>query len=68
MGTVGRSQIPAGDDVLIRSTTSRASSLAALIAAAADVFALACTDAVVHADTLGDAPAYVDLCPTAVRS
>ncbi len=59
--------LPAGDDVLIRSTTSRAAHIGPLCAAAADVFALACVDAIGHATTLGDAPAYLDLCPSAAR-
>lgn len=52
---------------LVRSATSRAIELNALCAASADAFALACVDAIAHARTIGDAPAYVDLCPTAVR-
>ena len=34
--------------------------------AAADVFATACTDAVISATSLGTAPAYRDLCPSAL--
>ena len=37
-------------------------------AAAADVFALACVDAVAHATSSGAALTYTDLCPTARRS
>ena len=36
-----------------------------LLAAAADCFALACTRAVVEAESLGGAPSYADLCPDA---
>ena len=39
----------------------RVSSLNALLAAAADVFAAACTHAVVSATTVGDAPAWAEL-------
>ncbi len=42
-------------------------SLNALFAAAADVFALACTHAILSASTLG-APAYADLCPSVARA
>ncbi len=38
-----------------------------LLAAAADTFAAACTHAVLAATTLGDAVAYRDVCPAAVR-
>lgn len=63
-------QMPlSGDDrALIRSETSRAALLAPVLAAAADVFALACTDAIVHARQVGDAPAYLTLCPSAART
>ncbi len=66
--STGRLPLPDGDDVLIRSETSRASMLAGLLTAAAEVFAVACVDAIVHAHRLGDPPAYVELCPTAVRT
>jgi L-aminopeptidase/D-esterase-like protein len=46
---------------------SRTTVLNQLFAAAADVFAAACTDAVVNATTIGDVLAYRDLCPTAFR-
>jgi L-aminopeptidase/D-esterase-like protein len=38
-----------------------------LFAAAADVFAIACTDAVLTARAVGGLPAYRDLCPSAYR-
>jgi L-aminopeptidase/D-esterase-like protein len=64
----GRETLPATSDGLVRSDGSRAPHLNALCAAAAAVFAEACTDAVVHASALGDAPTYLDLCPSARRS
>lgn len=50
---------------LIRTPESRAMSINPLCAAAADVFATACVDAVLNASTLGEATAYRDLCPSA---
>ena len=44
---------------------TRAGSLNALLAAAADCFALACTRAVVEARSTHGVPCYQDLCPTA---
>jgi L-aminopeptidase/D-esterase-like protein len=46
----------------------RVAALNLLFAAAADVFATACTHAVISATPLGDPPAYRDLCPTALSS
>ncbi len=66
--STGGADLPGDDGAAIRSTTSRAAVLAPLCAAAAEVFALACTDAVVRADTVGDAPAYTRLCPSARRT
>jgi L-aminopeptidase/D-esterase-like protein len=56
-----------GRDGLLRTATSRVVDINALCAAAADVFATACTDAIVHARAIGDALAYTDLCPSALR-
>ncbi|MDJ0767483.1 MAG: P1 family peptidase [Ilumatobacter sp.] len=50
---------------LVRAGDSRAAQLNAVFAVAADVFARACTDAVLSAESIGDAPAYRDVCPTA---
>lgn len=50
----------------MRSTPSRQSALNLILRAAADTFAAACAHAVVAATTIGDAPAYLDVCPTAV--
>ena len=49
----------------MRSTTSRQSSLNLVLRAAADTFAAACTHALLAADTIGEVPAYLDLCPSA---
>lgn len=51
----------------MRSTPSRQAALNLLLAAGADVFASACTHAVISATTIGDAPAYRDLCPSSFR-
>jgi L-aminopeptidase/D-esterase-like protein len=64
LGDVG---VPTGAAGLLRTTTSRAVALNRLFAAAADAFAAACADAVVTAITLGAAPAYRDVCPSAFR-
>ena len=63
-GRSSRSNVAAST---IRAPESRAAQLNVIFAAAADVFELACTDAVVNATTIGDAPAYRDLCPGAWR-
>lgn len=66
--STGREPLPTASDGLVRSQGSRAPHLNALCAAAAAVFAEACTDAVVHASPSGDAPTYLGLCPSARRS
>ncbi len=43
---------------------SRATAIDAVLRAGADVFAAACTHAVVAARAVGDAPSYLDLCPS----
>ena len=48
-------------------TGSRVAALDALLRAAADTFAAACTHALLAATGLGDAPAYLELCPSARR-
>lgn len=63
----GRVPLVGDRDGLVRSATSRVVSLNAIAAAAADVFALACVDAIVHATSVGSSPAYLDLCPGARR-
>jgi L-aminopeptidase/D-esterase-like protein len=61
---LGRQALPPTSSGLVRGEESRASQLAAVHAAAADVFARACVDAVIAAHRLGPAPAYRDLCPS----
>lgn len=51
----------------MRSTASRQSALNLILRAAADTFAAACAHAVLAASTIGAAPAYVDVCPSALR-
>ena len=63
----GERALPDDQHGLVRTATSRVQYLNAITAASADVFALACTDAVVHASSVGSAPAYLDLCPGARR-
>ncbi len=62
----GASELPAGPTRL-QTEGSRHHALNALLAAAADTFAAACTHAVLAATTIGHAPAYRDLCPSALR-
>ncbi|NNE11304.1 MAG: P1 family peptidase [Ilumatobacter sp.] len=57
--------LPVDTAGIVRAPTSRAVHLNALFAAAADVFALACADAVVTAETVGSTPSYRELCPSA---
>jgi L-aminopeptidase/D-esterase-like protein len=66
--STGRVTLPADSTGLLRSAGSRAVHLNALAAAAADAFALACTDAIVHADPIGDVPSYLGMCPGARRT
>lgn len=51
----------------MRSTPSRQRALDLILRAAAETFGAACAHAVLAARTIGDAPAYVDVCPSAVR-
>jgi len=55
------------EPAFVRDPASRTAALNELFAAAADVFAVACTDAILTAHTIGPLPAYRDLCPTAFR-
>ena len=50
---------------LMRNDGSRAVQLNRIHAVAADVFARACTDAILTAEAVGDSPTYRDLCPSA---
>jgi L-aminopeptidase/D-esterase-like protein len=49
----------------LRRLDTRPGALNALLAAAADCFAIACTRAIVDARSSGGAPSYLDLCPSA---
>lgn len=51
----------------MRSQASRQREVNAVLVAAADTFAAACTHALLAATSLGTAPAYGDLCPSAWR-
>lgn len=63
----GRTELPPSDgDVLFRAASGRPTALNRLLEAAAVVFALACSRAVVEARSVpGGPPCYLDLCPTA---
>lgn len=50
---------------IVRAEASRATQLNALFAAAADVFGLACVDALLTATTVGVARSYLSICPSA---
>ena len=63
--STGADAIPDDLTGLVRTTASRAVHLNVLYAAAADVFATACVDAIVTASVVGDAPTYLTLCPSA---
>ena len=45
----------------------RTLALSRLSEVAADVTALACIDAIVHAEPMADIPSYTSLCPSALR-
>lgn len=62
-GTVDIGAIDGG----VRPTPHRLSTLDTILTAAATTFAAACTHAVVAATTVGEQPAYLDLCPSARR-
>ena len=64
----GALSLPPTSAGLIRGAQSRAARLNELFAAAADVFAVACADAVITATAVGHAPAWADLCPSAIRA
>jgi L-aminopeptidase/D-esterase-like protein len=63
----GRVAMVESDPTFVRDPGSRTAALNGLFAAAADVFATACTDAVLTARTIGALHAYRDLCPSAYR-
>ena len=63
--STARHEIATGDATGLRRPDTRPGALNALLAAAADCFALACTRAVIEARSIGGAPSYADLCPSA---
>jgi L-aminopeptidase/D-esterase-like protein len=63
-GAIALPPTPTG---LLRGAASRSAQLNQLFAAAADVFAIACVDAILTASSRGTATAYADLCPSAFR-
>jgi L-aminopeptidase/D-esterase-like protein len=64
----GSHRLPATSSGLVRAAGSRAHALNLLYAAAAEVFATACADAVLTARSSRTRRAYRDLCPSAYRS
>ena len=63
--STGDHTLTASNAVGLRRPDTRPGALNALLAAAADCFALACTRAVIDARSGGGAPSYVDLCASA---
>ena len=64
----GRDVIVAEEETGLRRVATRPGAVNAILAAAAECFALACTVALVEArSSPGGAPAYRDLCPSALR-
>ena len=57
--------LASGNPPALRRADTRPGAFNALLVAAADCFALACTRAVVDARTAGGVPSYADLCPSA---
>jgi L-aminopeptidase/D-esterase-like protein len=58
-------ELDSAHDGLRRAATARTVTLNRIYAAAAEAFELACVDAIVTATTVGDVPAYLDVCPGA---
>ncbi len=63
--STGQHTIAAASQPGLRRTDTRPGAVNTLLAAAADCFALACTRAVIEARSIGGAPSYRDLCPSA---
>ncbi|MEO7369768.1 MAG: P1 family peptidase [Ilumatobacteraceae bacterium] len=63
--STGHHQIEATQSAGLRRPSARPALVNTLLAVAADCFALACTRAVVEAESSGGAPTYRDLCPGA---
>jgi L-aminopeptidase/D-esterase-like protein len=64
----GARHLPTASAGLLRTAASRAQALNLLHATAADVFAIACSDAILTATSTRAHRAYQDLCPSAYRS
>ncbi|HEY0519734.1 MAG TPA: P1 family peptidase [Ilumatobacteraceae bacterium] len=62
-----RAEIESARGAGLRRPDTRPAIVNTLLAAAADCFALACTRAVIDASSVGGAPSYRDLCPSAFR-
>ena len=63
--STGQHTLAAASAPGLRRTDTRPGVVNTLLAAAADCFALACTRAVIEARSIGGAPSYRDLCPSA---
>ncbi|MDP9463376.1 MAG: P1 family peptidase, partial [Actinomycetota bacterium] len=63
--STGEHTLAVGSSPGLRRADSRPGAVNALLAAAADCFALACTRAVIESRSIGDTPSYGDLCPSA---
>jgi L-aminopeptidase/D-esterase-like protein len=63
--STGEHTLAAGRAPGLRRSDTRPGAVDALLVAAADCFALACTRAVIGAASIGGAPSYSDLCPSA---
>ncbi len=63
--STGQHAIAAASPPGLRRTDTRPGVVNTLLAAAADCFALACTRAVIEARSIGGAPSYRDICPSA---
>ena len=63
--STGQHVIAAGSRPGLRRPDTRPGVVNTLLAAAADCFALACTRAVIEARSVGGAPSYADVCPSA---
>jgi L-aminopeptidase/D-esterase-like protein len=66
--STGEHTLSAATSPGLRRADTRPGAVNAILAAAADCFALACTLAVIQAQSIGGAPSYQDLCPGALSS
>lgn len=64
----GQHELVATEAAGLRRDNTRPGLFNLLLAAAADCFALACTRAVIESQSIGGAPSYRDLCPSAFRA